>query len=263
MAETILSVGIDVGTSTTEVVFSRLSIENTAGAFLVPKITIVDKTIVYRSQIYRTPLLSPDVIDAERLAQIVSAEYASAGYTPADIRTGAAIITGETARANNASSVLESLSGMAGDFVVASAGPDLESVLAARGAGIDEYSKESTATIANLDIGGGTTNIAVYRFGKLLGVSCLDIGGRLIRIHEGKISYIFDSVARLAALHGIDLAIGERADEEKISRICDLMADQLAASINLIEREAIHDTLYTNDGKPLSEQLRPQQITFS
>ena len=66
MSETVISVGIDVGTSTTELVFSRLTIENVAGAFVVPRISIVDKTVIYRSRIYLTPLINPELIGKNR-----------------------------------------------------------------------------------------------------------------------------------------------------------------------------------------------------
>ena len=38
--EQLLSVGIDIGTSTTQCVFSRLTLSNTASAFSVPRIRI-------------------------------------------------------------------------------------------------------------------------------------------------------------------------------------------------------------------------------
>ena len=142
MHEVILSVGIDIGTSTTQLIFSRLTIENRASSYTVPRISIVDKEVVYRSQIYFTPLKSATEIDAEAVKKIVRDEYQMAGMTPADLKTGAVIITGETARKQNANDVLEALSDLAGDFVVATAGPDLESVLSARGAGTDAMSKE-------------------------------------------------------------------------------------------------------------------------
>ena len=90
---------------------------------------------------------------------------AESGFRQADISTGAVIITGETARKENAKQVLAALSDFAGDFVVATAGPDLESILAARGAGIDEYSKEHHNRILHFDIGGGTSNLALYDSG--------------------------------------------------------------------------------------------------
>ena len=142
MQETILSVGIDIGTSTTQLIFSRLTIENLASNYTVPRISIVDKEVVYRSGIYFTPLKSQTEIDAGKVKEIIRREYEKAGRKPEDLQTGAVIITGETARKQNANSVLENLSDMAGDFVVATAGPDLESVLSAKGAGSDRISEE-------------------------------------------------------------------------------------------------------------------------
>lgn len=261
--ETILSVGIDVGTSTTQMVFSRLTVENTASAFAVPRISIIDKEIIYRSQIYITPLINPVTIDADALRTIVVDEYASAGLRPSDLGTGAAIITGETARAENAEQVLAALSELAGDFVVSTAGPHLESVLAARGAGLDTYSETTSAVVANLDIGGGTTNIAAYRLGQLLATSCLDIGGRLVRIVDGKISYISAQMQRLSKDAGISLRVGDGADVSKLRSLTRVMARHLAMSINLVNRDAIHDSLYTNAGRPLPASVVPTDISFS
>lgn len=92
------------------------------------------------------------------------------------------IITGETARKENANSVLQAMSGYAGDFVVATAGPDLESIIAGKGAGAQSYSKEYHTSVVNLDIGGGTTNLVLFNDDELLDTACFDIGGRLIRI---------------------------------------------------------------------------------
>ena len=173
----ILSVGIDIGTSTTQLIFSRLTIENRASSYTVPRIDIVDKEVIYRSKIYFTPLRSATEIDAEAVKRIVREEYQAAGMTPEMLRTGAVIITGETARKENANEVLEALSDLAGDFVVATAGPDLESVLSARGAGTDALSKEKRTAIANVDIGGGTTDIAVITLGSMACSTSLKLAG--------------------------------------------------------------------------------------
>ena len=71
------------------------------------------------------------------------------------LRTGAVIITGETARKENANEVLEALSDLAGDFVVATAGPDLESILAARGAGPTGPPKSGAAGCSTWTSAGG------------------------------------------------------------------------------------------------------------
>ena len=262
MHEEILSVGVDIGTSTTQLIFSRLTIENRASSYSAPRIQIVKKEVVHRSEIYFTPLRSATEIDAEAVKRILQKEYTAAGVRPEDVRTGAVIITGETARKSNANEVLEALASLAGDFVVATAGPDLESVLAARGAGADRLSEEKRTAIANLDIGGGTTNIAVFDRGKLAGMCCLDIGGRLIKVEQGRISYIYPKIQTLAAAHGISLCVGDTADVNTLRRVCDLMAGQLAAALHLIPADGQHAALYTNAGKPLATAA-PKAVTYS
>lgn len=263
MHEVILSVGIDIGTSTTQLIFSRLTIENRASSYTVPRIDIVDKEVIYRSDIYFTPLKSATEIDAEAVKRIVREEYKAAGMSPADLRTGAVIITGETARKQNANDVLAALSDLAGDFVVATAGPDLESVLSARGAGADTLSKERRLAVANLDVGGGTSNIALYEKGTLRGTCCMDIGGRLIKVDGGKITYIFPKTQALAKAHGISIAVGDKADPERLYAVCRLMAAQLAQALYLAPADGDHAGLYTNDGKPLPKAPKVQAVTYS
>ncbi|PXV93603.1 reactivating factor of adenosylcobalamin-dependent ethanolamine ammonia lyase [Lachnotalea glycerini] len=263
MQEIIISVGIDIGTSTTQLIFSRITIENLASSYTVPRISIVNKEVIYRSEIYFTPLKSLTEIDANEIERIVKQEYKNAGITPEMLKTGAVIITGETARKKNADEVLKKLSNLAGDFVVATAGPDLESVLSAKGAGSDKLSKEEKLTVANLDIGGGTTNIAVFKKGIIAATSCLDIGGRLIKIEDGKISYIYPKIKELAQSNQIHIEVGEKAEVDKLEQICTLMAEQLSMAINRSTRTNQHAGIYTNEGKPLPEELEIQGLTFS
>ena len=198
MTDQLLSVGIDIGTSTTQLVLSRLTLLNRANPFSIPRIEIADRDVIYRSAVHFTPLLDERTIDAQGVRDIVEKEYRTSGYNKGQVQTGAVIITGETARKENARQVLESLSGFAGDFVVATAGPDLESVLAARGAGADEYSKEHRCRLLHFDIGGGTSNLALYDRGELVATGCLDVGGRLIKIdREQVVTYITPKLRRL------------------------------------------------------------------
>ena len=263
LLETLLSVGIDIGTSTTQLIFSRLTIENQAGTYMVPRIKIANKEVIYRSDIYFTPLKSPVEIDINGVKAIILKEYRMAGFSPGDMDTGAVIITGETARKVNANQVLNALSELAGDFVVATAGPDLEGVLAAKGAGCDRISEEERNVIVNLDIGGGTTNIAKFQNGNLKGSSCLNIGGRLIKIDEEKISYIFPGIEQLAKANGIPIAVGEQADKKKLYTICQLMANQLAMALSLYPPDHLHKAMYTNQGRPLPKEPLLDGLTYS
>jgi len=190
MNNSLMSVGIDIGTTTSQLIFSRLHISNQANPFTVPDYGIQEKEILYRSKIHFTPLLSEDRIDAEALRQIIDREYDKAGVDKSRVQTGAVIITGETARKENAGEVLTALSGYAGEFVVATAGPALESILAGKGSGAEEYSRRHKCKVMNLDIGGGTTNFATFDNGRLMDTGCLNVGGRLMKFRGGKCYYM-------------------------------------------------------------------------
>ena len=116
--ENIISAGIDIGTSTTKLVISRFSLMNMAGGTHMPRIEIIEKEVLYRSPIYRTPLLTASSIDIEAVERLVREEYMTAGIEPADIKTGAVIITGETATKQNAEEMVHSLSDHAGDVLI-------------------------------------------------------------------------------------------------------------------------------------------------
>ncbi len=218
MKQELLSVGIDLGTSTTQLIFSRLLIENMASSYTVPRMVITKKEVQYKSDIYFTPLVDASTIDFEKVREIVAKEYDKAGVKKEDIDTGAVIITGETARKENAREVLSSLSGYAGDFVVATAGPDLESVISGKGAGTDLYTKEHAVTAVNVDIGGGTSNLAVFRRGDTVDTGCLDVGGRLIKVDQGShiITYIAPKLKQIIAAEGLTLAVGQEISLEKV-----------------------------------------------
>ncbi len=191
MAEALRSVGLDVGTTTTQLVISELKIQNQAGAFAVPQMAITERKILYRSPVYFTPLVGQSLVDGAAIREIVEREYEAAGICRNELDTGAVIITGETSRKENARAVLENLSEFAGDFVVATAGPDLESVLAAKGAGAVEFSEATGKTVLHMDIGGGTSNLALIEAGKITATGCLNVGGRLLKFDEkGEIIYL-------------------------------------------------------------------------
>lgn len=237
---TILSVGIDIGTSTTQVIFSRIAMENTAGYFTIPKVSIVDKEIIYRSDIYTTPLLDRSRIDGDRVRDIVAVEFSRAGFTPADTDTGAVIITGESARKENSALVLEKLSGFAGEFVVSTAGPDLEAIIAGKGSGAQQYSEEMSCTAVNLDIGGGTTNIALFDCGRTAGKGCLDIGGRLIRLEPDRtVTYLSPAAALVAESRGVHLREGEPASLADLQEVCRGMTQLLEECLGLAPTSAL------------------------
>lgn len=222
MKQSLISVGIDLGTSTTQLVFSRLYLENSAAPFSVPDVKITKKELLYKSSIHFTPLLSDTVLNTDGIRRIVAEEYEKAGMEKSQVDTGAVIITGETARKENAREVLSSLADFAGDFVVATAGPDLESVLAGAGAGADAYSREHGISVLHFDIGGGTTNMALYEDGELKATGCLNVGGRLVKIKDGKIVYLSPVLDGLSSL-----SLGQTATKESLLPVIDLLVQAL------------------------------------
>ena len=257
----LLSVGLDVGTTSTQMVVSRLTIENRAGAFSVPEMKIAGREILYKSPVYFTPLLGIDRVDGAALRQIVEAEYERAGIRREDVDTGAVIITGETSRKENARAVVAALSDFAGDFVVATAGPDLESVLAAKGAGAVAFSEKTGKTVLHFDIGGGTSNLALIEDGLITATACLNVGGRLVKIENGKISYL--SPVLDGFHHG---KIGDMANEQELTALAESLAQVLEMAAGLREADEGLEKLVTQEasGLPPAFLSRGQRvISFS
>ena len=258
MKQELLSVGIDIGTSTTQLVFSKITVENTASSYSVPRITITDKKIAYKSQIYFTPLINQTTIDCDAIKTIIENEYHRAGVPKDKIDTGAVIITGETARKENARDVLQILSGFAGDFVVATAGPDLESIISGKGAGACDYSKKHKKNVLNIDIGGGTSNYALFHNGEVIDTGCMDIGGRLIKIdNDRNITYISSKIQKIAP----DLKIGTKLDETNAKPVIDKMVQALMQGANILPRDDLFKLFVTNKGISTTHEI--ECISFS
>lgn len=258
MEQELLSVGIDIGTSTTQLIFSKLTIKNTASSFSIPKVLITDKQIVYKSKIYFTPLIDHRTINCEDIKKIIVKEYENAGVNKEEIDTGAVIITGETARKENAEEVLSTLSSFAGDFVVATAGADLESIISGKGAGAWEYSKIHKKSVLNIDIGGGTSNFALFKNGDVVDTGCMNVGGRLVKLDgNSKITYISPVIQGTER----DLSIGDVLTEHRARQITDKMTKALMQGANIIPRDELFEHFLTNKGIDTGHHV--DCITFS
>ena len=247
MAETLRSVGLDVGTTSTQMILSELTVQNRASGFAVPEMEIVERKILYKSPIHFTPLKGEQLVDGEGIRRLVQREYHQAGIRPEAVDTGAIIITGETSRKENAREVLSALSEFAGDFVVATAGPDLESVLAAKGAGAVEYSRQSGKTVLHMDIGGGTSNLALIRDGKIEKTGCLNVGGRLIRLDgEGRLTYVSP------VLGGVwNHEQGQHPGDAELRQLAELLNEALEMAAGLRAPSDLLEALTTADTAPL------------
>jgi ethanolamine utilization protein EutA len=223
----ILSVGVDVGSSTSHLVFSNLFLKRDQRS-VTRRFNIEQRDIVYEGRIIHTPLLDDNTIDIVKLTDFFKEEYKRAGIDPADIQTGAVIVTGESARKQNARQIVEALSNDAGRFVAATAGPNFESLIAAMGSGAAARSKNDNKTIVSCDIGGGTSNIAISRNGQTLSTGCISVGGRLLGVNsDGKIWRIDEPAARVMAHLGMNYQIGDPISKGDIEKIAEKFAEIL------------------------------------
>ncbi|MCF8145263.1 MAG: ethanolamine ammonia-lyase reactivating factor EutA [Deltaproteobacteria bacterium] len=223
----LLSVGVDVGSSTSHLAFSKLLLERDHQS-PTRRFEIRNRDIIYEGTIIDTPLLDRDTIDIEKLSLFFIQEYERAGIDPADIQSGAVIVTGESARKENARQIVEALSRGAGDFVAATAGANFESLITALGSGAAARSRDTGKTILSCDIGGGTSNMAISKNGEVLSTSCIAVGGRLLAAHADGTIWRVDEPARQVMTHlGVQYRVGDQIAAEDMERIAAAFAEAL------------------------------------
>lgn len=222
------SVGIDVGTSTTKMIVSKLKIARMSSPFALPRYEIVERIIAYESPIIATPLLSHNEIHSEPIASWLEEQYRQAGIKQIDVQSGAIIFTGETASKSNAEPLLHQLAIDSGSFVVAVAGCELEAVLAAKGSGAEAYSLQTKEIIANIDIGGGTANIAYCFRGQTIHTVTFHVGGRLLHLDpDGKLLYISHVLGPWLQDQQIELRIGDRLSLYELREITRMLVHSM------------------------------------
>lgn len=256
MAE-LLSLGLDLGTTTTQLVLSRLQVENRASAFAVPRLDITQRSVFYESPVHFTPL-EGERVDAAALRQLVEKELQTAGVTPRQVDTGAVIITGETSRKENARQALQALADFSGEFVVATAGPHLESVLAAKGAGATELSMGKC--LLHMDIGGGTSNLALLEDGKIKRTGCLNVGGRLVKFDtRNRVTYLSPVLDGLT-----ELRLGDTVTEEALRPLGQLLTKALEMAAGLRPADGLLHRLSTEEaGQPFAPAPPGTKLCFS
>ncbi|MCH1624014.1 ethanolamine ammonia-lyase reactivating factor EutA [Ferdinandcohnia quinoae] len=248
MEKGILSVGIDIGTSTSKFIISFLKLGRISSHSSLPHYDIISRNVIYESEIISTPIKSSDEIDTESLSKWIEIEYKKANIRMEEIKSGAVIITGETAIKKNADALLHYLAGHSGDFVVAIAGASLEAILAGKGSGASEHSNYNKGTIANIDIGGGTANVAFFQNGDAIGMITFHVGGRLIEInHHGKILRVSPALNPWLEERGHDVKEGQKISfpslKKIIKELCSEMLDVLSGRLSITELQTlVHST---------------------
>ena len=259
----LLSVGIDVGSSTSHLVFSRLTLKREVSFFnMSNRYILTNREIIYEGNIIFTPLIDRNTINIDTVVDFCREEYKKAGITPEMVDTGAVIVTGETAKKQNAVEIVRRLSSESGKFVSASAGPNFESLLGAMGSGIVDLSRKKNNTILNVDIGGGTSNLAIASKGEVISTACINVGGRLLGIDEGFKIWRIDGPSEIAMNKlNLNYENGDIINEKDIRRIAHEYAKSLLEVMKgPATRKITKELMMTDD---LDFSIPIDEISFS
>lgn len=258
---TLHSVGMDIGSSGTQVVFSRLHLRR-IGEELTSRYIVVRRDTLYRSPVALTPYASSEHIDAEELGSIIDRAYGEAAVGPETIDTGVVILTGEALRRRNAEAIAGVLAERGGELVTATAGHNMEAMLAAYGSGAARVSYEQGLRILNVDIGGGTTKLAVLDRGRVVDTAAVHVGGRLQVVGEhGRITRLDPAGAAHAQRAGFRWELGDPASAADVAVVGECMADTLVTAITADPLPDDVERLYLTD--PLGPLGEIDGVMFS
>ena len=255
------TVGIDIGSSTSHLLFAKVLLQRQSQG-LSSRFIAVHRQVVWRSPIMLTPFLADGAIDGAKLGAFISKSYRDAGFARHDIDSGAVILTGEAIKRRNAHAIDELFACEAGKFVCATAGHKLEATLAAHGSGAVRLSKERNACILHVDIGGGTTKLALIDRGVIAGVAAFAVGGRLIAADvAGAFTRVDDSARLVADALGIATDAATLASPGVRYAIARRLAMITADYIVGAGPDALGQALLLTN--PLPRTAMPEAITFS
>src|SRR5262252_8629215 len=227
------TVGIDIGSSTSHLMFAQVHLQR-LGTALSSRFVVVNRRIIWQSPILLTPYLADYTIDTDELAGFIGGCYQYADLEPADIDSGAVILTGEAIKRRNARAIADLFSEEAGRFVCASAGHHLECQLSAHGSSAVALSRGHNATLLNVDIGGGTTKLALIERGRILATCAIAVGGRLIVADDaGRLARIEEPAQIIAKALDLEVAPGTTLVPADRRRIAARMARMVMGLMDL------------------------------
>ena len=258
---TLVTVGIDIGSAGTQVIFSRINLRR-YGEDLTSRYYVVSRETLFQSPVALTPYSSEERIDDAALAAIIDQAYTDAGLYPDCIDTGVVILTGEALRRENAEAIAALLAEQRGDFVTATAGHHMESMLAAYGSGASKVSHDEGKRVLNIDIGGGTTKLGIVDKGNVVATAAVHIGGRLQVVDEiGRIVRLDPAGKFHAREAGFYWNRGDVVSPSQLDRVAENMADLLVAALTQHPVPHAIEHLYLTD--PLLALGRIDGIMFS
>jgi ethanolamine utilization protein EutA len=254
------TVGIDIGSSTSHLVFSRVHLRREAQG-LSSRFVVAGREVRWRSPIVLTPYRPGHLIDAGALGRFVGECYQCAGVTRGDVDSGAVILTGEALKRRNARAIADLFAAEGGKFVCASAGHHLEATMAAHGSGAVAFSRDTGQTVLHLDIGGGTTKLALIRAGEVAQTAAIAAGGRLLAMAGGVACRIEEPAAVVADHLGLRLALGEPVPGPAVAALAEALAGAVAELATGEVSSPLARALLVTD--PPAMAVRPDVVTVS
>jgi ethanolamine utilization protein EutA len=238
VSSTVRLIGLDFGSTTTSGVVARARLHGGADR----RSELSDVVVEYRSEPIFTPFRDSQ-IDERALADWLEDWLRAAGVERLEIAAGGAIVTGLAAQAQNAGIVRQLVRERFGEALVATADDAaLESWLAFMANCRELSLAEPHATFLNLDIGGGTTNVALGRAGQVRTVGCYNIGARHVRFEPGtyRVTGVSDVGRRLLA--DLDLPASGVLATADVARLVDFFVQALEAITSRARLPGTHDS---------------------
>ncbi len=258
---TLRTVGIDIGSSTSHLLFAKVVLQRRT-EHLSSRFMVIERSVLWQSPITLTPFTADGLINAAQLADFIQRCYNKAGVSREDIDSGAVILTGEAIKRRNARAIDELFADQAGKFVCATAGHKLECLLAAHGSGAVQISKDNQQRLLHMDIGGGTTKLAMIDRGNIVSVAAFAVGGRLLAQDDaGEWTRIDDSAHQVAEDLGLMLSVEQLQDESLRQRMVERMVDIVMDYLNGNPLDRLGMALQLTEA--LERPFQPKIITVS
>lgn len=256
--------GIDVGSTTAHLSFARVHLRRAAHGH-GSRFATAKREVLWQSPILLTPYRRDGLIDVELLGQFVRGCYEELGVDPDMIDSGAVILTGAALARPNAAAITALFAEVVGRFVCAAAGHDLEARLAAHGAQTVALSRRRGETVLNVDIGGGTTKLALVQDGAVVATAAVGIGARLVVERDGG-RIVRHEPAADAIAADLGFALGEAWDGDQRRRFVRRMAAVVAGLLRGDAPDALTRALMLTGLLPdwrADPRLAPTAVAFS
>ena len=222
----VLTLGLDIGSATSHVSISRLTMVRGHNRYTVSK-----TEVVYQSAVMKTPFggEARTLIIRTELESMIDESLLKAKIDRDDIESGVVILTGNALRRHNARQIADLLASFSGRFISISAGDRLESTMAAFGSGTVQRSFGSDCL--NVDIGGGTTKITRCIDGRITELTAIEVGGRILQFtDDGRVGHAEPNLG-LYTKDGQMPEYGSAIDSRDLGQIIDRMANTVLDAV--------------------------------